>query len=137
PAGPPGKTITIIDGTSGKRQEVVIPATAAPTIADGKSITASERLSEPSPHGAIPKVAADGARASEVFARPVKPIAGKPNPPRIAIVVSGLGIGADATNEALGKLPGAVSLAFVPYDGNLAEFAARARSTGHDILLHV
>src|SRR5262249_43328372 len=57
--------------------------------------------------------------------------------PRIAIVVSGLGIGADATNEALGKLPGAVSLAFVPYDGNLAEFAARARSTGHEILLQV
>jgi uncharacterized protein len=137
PAPPPGKTITIIDGTSGKRQEVLIPDVAAPTVASGKAAAVEERLTESSRHGAIPKVAADGARPSEVFARPVKPIAGKPNAPRIAIVVSGLGIGAGATNDALAKLPRAVTLAFAPYGNNLAELAARARSDGHEVLLQV
>jgi uncharacterized protein len=137
PAPPPGKTITIIDGTSGKRQEVLIPELAAPTIAGGKSPAVEERLAESSRHGAIPKVAADGARPSEIYARPVKPIAGKPNAPRIAIVVSGLGIGAGVTNDAIAKLPGAVTLAFTPYGDSIAELAARARSTGHELLLQV
>jgi uncharacterized protein len=137
PAPPPGKTVTIIDGTSGKRQEVVIPATGSPAGADGKSAALDERLSESSRHGAIPKVATDGARVSEVYAKPVKPIAGKPNAPRIAIVVGGLGIGAATTNDALGKLPGPVTLGLAPYGSGLGELAARARSTGHEVLLQV
>ena len=112
-AGPPpgSKTITIIDGTSGKRQEIVVPGSADGKTPDGKTaegkLTAlDERVSEPSRHGLLPKVAQDGARPSEVFARPVKPIPGKPNAPRIAIVVGGLGIGANVTNDAIRKLPG-------------------------------
>jgi polysaccharide deacetylase 2 family uncharacterized protein YibQ len=143
PAGPgtspaaAGRTITIIDGTSGKRQEVVIPQVGAQTTVAGESTTADERLTENSRHGAIPRVAADGTRASELFAQPVKPIAGKPNAPRVAIVVGGLGIGADTTNGALDKLPGAVTLAFAPYGSHLGELAARARSGGHELLLQV
>jgi polysaccharide deacetylase 2 family uncharacterized protein YibQ len=133
----PGNTITIIDGTSGKRQEIVIPASGGPATVEAKATGGDERLTEGSRHGAIPRVAADGARASEVFARPVKPIAGKPNAPRIAIVVSGLGIGAGITDDALAKLPGPVTLAFAPYGSNLAALAARARSSGHETLLQV
>jgi uncharacterized protein len=132
-----GRTITIIDGTSGKRQEVVIPTVGGQAAIDSKSTTADERLTENTRHGAIPRVAADGTRVSEFFARPVKPIAGKPNAPRVAIVVGGLGIGADTTNDVLGKLPGTVTLAFAPYGSNLTELAARARSGGHELLLQV
>ena len=67
----------------------------------------------------------------------MKAIAGKPNAPRIAIVVGGLGIGAGATNDALGKLPAAVTLALAPYGNNLAALAARARADGHEVLLQV
>jgi len=67
----------------------------------------------------------------------VKGIAGKPNAPRIAIVVGGLGIGGAATSDALGKLPGPVTLAFAPYGSNLAEISARARGDGHEVLLQV
>jgi polysaccharide deacetylase 2 family uncharacterized protein YibQ len=140
---PPGsKTITIIDGTSGKRQEVVIPGNGEVKAADGKAPDGKlhaldERVSEPSRHGLLPKVAEDGARPSEVFARPVKPISGKPNAPRIAIMIGGLGIGATVTNDAIRKLPGAVTLAFGGYGGDLERQVSRARDAGHEVVLQV
>jgi uncharacterized protein len=138
-APPPGtKTITIIDGMSGKREEIFIPSAAPPGPPDAKAAAnIDQRLTESSRHGPLPKVAADGKRAADVYARPVKGIAGKPNAPRIAIVVGGLGIGGAATTDALGKLPGPVTLAFTAYAGNLPELAARARAEGHEVLLQV
>jgi polysaccharide deacetylase 2 family uncharacterized protein YibQ len=138
---PPGtKTVTIIDGTSGRRQDVLIPATTresnGPTLA-GKTSTLDDRLSEPGRHGPLPKVAQDGARPTDVFARAVKPIPGKPNAPRVAIVVGGLGIGTTGTNDALRKLPEAITLAFAPYGTDLERQAARARDGGHEFLLQV
>ena len=61
PAGT--KTVTIIDGTTGKRQEVPIPAS--------RDVRAplEQRLLETSRHGAIPRIAPDGARPSEIYAR--------------------------------------------------------------------
>jgi uncharacterized protein len=131
PPVPAGRTVTIIDGTSGKRRDIVLPGT------DDKSGGIDPRLTESSRHGPLPKVAPDGSRVSEVYARPVKAIAGKPDAPRIAIVVGGIGIGGVATSDALGKLPGAVTFALAPYGGNLAQIAARARNDGHELLLQV
>jgi len=133
PAAPTGRTVTVIDGTSGKRQEIVLPGPPD----DTKSTGIDPRLTESSRHGPLPKIGPDGARVSEIYARPVKVVAGKPNGPRIAIVIGGLGIGAAATSDALGKLPGAVTLALAPYGGNLAQVAARARNDGHELLLQV
>ena len=120
-APPPGtKTVTIIDGMSGKREEIFIPSAAPPGSPDTKAAgNIDQRLAKTSRHGPLPKIAADGKRAADVYARPVKAIAGKPNAPRIAIVVGGLGIGGAATSDALGKLPGPVTLAFAPYGSNL------------------
>jgi hypothetical protein len=57
--------------------------------------------------------------------------------PRIAIVVSGLGVGASATSEAIAKLPPAVTLAFTPQGGDLTSWVRMARGTGHEILLQI
>jgi uncharacterized protein len=133
PAVPPGsRTITIIDGMSGKRQDVVIPPSP-----ESKSASLDERLTESSRHGLLPKVAADGARAANAYASPVKSIPGKPNAPRVAIVIGGLGIGTAVTDDAIGKLPGPVTLAFAPYGGGLGSQVARAREGGHEVLLQV
>jgi uncharacterized protein len=78
--GQAGKTVTIIDGSSGKRQEVVIPDKGGPAV--------DQRLIESSRHGPIPKVGSDGARAAEIYAVKV----GKADGPRVALVVGGLGI---------------------------------------------
>ena len=128
PAG--SRTITIIDGSSGKRQDVVVPNSD-----DGKPAAPGDRLSEPSRHGPLPKIAHDGLRPADAFAHPMK--AGSPNAPRIAIVVGGLGIGASGTSDALKKLPGPVTLAFVPYGGDLERQAALSRAGEHELLLQV
>jgi len=133
------KTITIIDGISGKRQEIVLPGPADNKSgpADSKSGGIDQRLTETSRHGPLPKVAPDGARPSEIYARQLKAIPGKPNAPRVAIVIGGLGIGASGTNDALAKLPPAVTFAFAPYGGDLEPIVGRARGEGHEVLLQV
>jgi polysaccharide deacetylase 2 family uncharacterized protein YibQ len=128
PAAPPGDTITIIDGMSGKRQQVV--------LASPRGASVDQRLAEPSRHGLIPKIAGDGARSSDVYAQPV-PTSARGEAPRIAIIIGGLGIGSNGTYEALGKLPGGVTFGFVPYGTDLERWVSRARGEGHEVLLQV
>jgi polysaccharide deacetylase 2 family uncharacterized protein YibQ len=131
PAATPGSMVTIIDGSNGKRQDVLIPGQPADKSA------ADQRFAEPSRSGPIPRIAQDGTRPAEAFAQPVRTIADRPNAPRVAIVVAGLGISAIGTSDALAKLPGAVTLAFAPYGADLDRLAARAREGGHELLLQV
>lgn len=133
PETPGGTTITIIDGSSGKRQEVTIPNTT-----DSKRTSAETRLLESSRHGQIPRIAPDGTRPSEVYARKVT-ASEKANPdaPQVAIIIGGLGVSASSTADALSKLPGAVTFAFTPYGGDLDNLVSRARDKGHEILLQI
>ena len=138
PANSPAntKTITIIDGKTGARQEVVIPdpaGAAAPTPA----APPEQKFAEMTSHGPVPKIAADGTRPADVFARPVKAFAGKPGAPRVALIVAGLGVSASATSAAIAQLPGPVTFAFMPYGAEVERLAASARSEGHEILLQV
>jgi len=141
PSGPPvddpdppgGKTITIIDGTSGKRQQVVIPGSEGKQAGSG----IDAELLEGTRYGRIPKVGASGARAVEAYASPTSAALSKVTGPRIAVIVGGLGISARATADALSRLPPAITFAFAPYGGNLADLAARARARGHEVLLQL
>lgn len=94
------------------------------------------RLVERSRHGSLPRIASDGARPFDVYARPVGTIAGKPAG-RIAILVGGLGISQNGTADAISRLPGQVSLAFAPYGGELERSVAKARAEGHEVFLQV
>ena len=138
PAGPATttpNTVTIIDGSNGKRQDVPIPGQGADKGA-GKPVT-DQRYVEASKSGPIPRIAEDGTRPADAFAQPVKALADRPNAPRIAIVVTGLGISALGTNDALTKLPAPVTFGFAPYGADLDRLAARARDGGHELLLQV
>src|SRR6185503_6088094 len=140
---------TIIDGSTGKRQEVSVGQQGiAPSIepAQKKSELKAEanpaapvdqRLIDTSRHGAIPKISSDGARPSEIYARPVKPQASRADFPRVAIVIEGLGVGANGTAEALAKLPAPLTFAFAPYGVDIERWVARARSENHEVLLQV
>ena len=138
---PPGsKTITIIDGSSGKRQDVVIPGKSvelAPNLAPDLALKTAgdQRFVEITRHGAIPRIAPDGVRPYVRFAHPRKLPADKADSPRIAIIVGGLGISATGTADALSKLPAPVTLAFAPYSPDLAQLAERARAENHELLL--
>jgi uncharacterized protein len=138
-------TVTIIDGKTGARQEVQIPAASsaatAPAVAGAAASAtvapADQKFVEMTSHGPIPKIAADGTRPADAFARPVTPLPGKPDAPRVALIVGGLGVSATATAAAVAKLPGPVTLGFVPYGGDAAAQATRAHNGGHEILLQV
>jgi polysaccharide deacetylase 2 family uncharacterized protein YibQ len=129
---PINNTITIIDGTSGKREQVVVPGQAPDKLA-----ASDPRLSESTRNGPIPRIAQDGTRPAEAFAQSVKAMPDNPNAPQVAIVVAGLGISAATTSEALAKLPGSVTLGFAPYGADLDRLGARARQSGHEVLLQV
>ena len=138
-ASPPAatKTITIIDGKTGERKEVDLPAAANDAAAAPDAGPLDQKFLEMSAHGAIPTIAADGVRPADAFAQPVKALPGKPDAPRIAIIVGGLGVSDSATADAIAKLPGAVTLGFMPYGSDVAALAGRARARGHEVLLQV
>jgi polysaccharide deacetylase 2 family uncharacterized protein YibQ len=97
-----------------------------------------KHLIEASRYGPLPKIAADGSRASEIYARP--PVFGTALPagaPRIAIYIGGLGLNAAATTDAIELMPAAVSLAFAPYGEKLDDAVSRAKAAGHEVLLQL
>lgn len=132
------KTVTIIDGSSGKRQDVAIgeateksDAEAVPAMMAG----VDQRLLEKSRYGMIP-VIADGLKPFTAYAAEADR-ARAAKMPAVAIVVSGLGVGAAKTTDAIMKLPPAVTLAFTPYGSDPAKLAERARAQRHEILLQI
>jgi polysaccharide deacetylase 2 family uncharacterized protein YibQ len=130
---PPGShTVTIIDGSSGKHQDVIIPGKSS---SNAQMVPLDQRFLETTSHGPIPKIAADGARPLTFYSHPRQIPAGKSDAPRIAIIVAGLGISASGTAEALAQLPAAVTLAFAPYGASLDALAERARAQNHEVLL--
>jgi hypothetical protein len=133
-APPPGsKTVTIIDGSSGARQQFTIPGNS-----DGASKPLLDpKLIEATRHGAIPKIGPDGARPSARYARPRDLPANKKDSPLISIVIGGLGISASGTADAFAKLPGTVTFALAPYGTDLEKLAERARAEQHEVLLQV
>jgi len=136
---PPGsKTVTIIDGSSGKTQEVTIPGNGAAKTAKtpGEAKAAPEpQLSEPSRHGPIPVIGPNGARASLIYSHPRALPPDKTGAPQIAIIIAGIGISASGTADAFSKLPAAVTFAVAPYGAVLPALAARANAEKHEVLL--
>jgi uncharacterized protein len=133
------KTITIIDGSSGSRHDVVISgeaadkaeAEAAPVMMAG----VDPRLLEKSRYGMIP-VVSDGLKSFTVYAADADRVKAA-KMPVVAIVVAGLGVGAAKTADAIMKLPPAVTLAFTPYGSDPTKLAERARAQRHEILLQL
>jgi len=55
--------------------------------------------------------------------------------PRIAVVLTGLGLSSTATEAAIKQLPAGVTLSFTPYARRLDEWIALARASGHEVML--
>ena len=80
----------------------------------------------------LPRMDPAGRGSWDAYARPAEIAAGKP---AIAVVVGGLGLSRSATEAAIWRLPGAVSLAFEPLGTNLEAMVSRSRQAGHEVLL--
>jgi polysaccharide deacetylase 2 family uncharacterized protein YibQ len=95
-------------------------------------------LVEESQYGPLPKVAADGRRPIDVYARPSRYAAAQAGaPPRIALLVTGFGL-PDAPNpNVLDGLPPTVSVAYGAYGRSLQDGVSQARAKGHEVLLQI
>jgi polysaccharide deacetylase 2 family uncharacterized protein YibQ len=135
------KTVTMIDGSTGARHDVVIgggdaadkgePAAAVPAVMAG----IDPKLLEKSRYGMIPVVAGDLKPFNVYAADADRAKAAKM--PVVAIVIGGLGVGAAKTTDAIMKLPPAVTLAFTPYGSDPGKLAERARAQRHEIFLQI
>ena len=119
-AGAPGALIIRVEDAAGR-----LPPAPDP------------RVSERTKVGVLPKIGADGARPSQVYARPFRIEPTRSAAPKIAIMVGGLGLSAASTRDAIDRLPAAVTFAFAPYGGDLEGDAARARERGHEAVLQL
>lgn len=89
-------------------------------------------LFEESKHGRLPRIAEDGRKPWQVYARPFPPSERRP---RIAIVMADMGLSGVTTGNAIQRLPPTVTLAFVPQAERLDNWVERARTKGHEVML--
>ncbi len=89
-------------------------------------------LVEDSPNGPLPIIGKDGRQPWQVYARPFDT---KETRPRIALIVTGIGLDQTLSQAALDRLPGPVTFGFDPYADNVTDNIANARSLGHEALL--
>ncbi|HEY3918399.1 MAG TPA: divergent polysaccharide deacetylase family protein [Stellaceae bacterium] len=89
-------------------------------------------LVEDTPNGPLPVISKDGRQSWQVYARPFD---AKDTRPRIAIIVTGIGLDQTLSQAALDRLPGAVTFGFDPYAAAVKPALANARNLGHEALL--
>ena len=96
-------------------------------------------LVEDSQYGPLPKVASDGRRPLDVYARPSRYAAkgGAGDPARIAILVTGLGLADSPPANVLKGLPPSISVAYGAYGRSLQDGVTVARADGHEVLLQI
>jgi len=132
PVTPPDATPAAIPAEAVNRRTLPVSLSA-----DGKISLApvpDPMLVEQTVVGPLPRIAEGGARAWHVYAHPAPPANGRP---RIAVVISGMGLSEVPTRLAVQRLPAPVSLAFTPYGEALQEWVAQARTSGHEVLLEL
>jgi hypothetical protein len=88
-------------------------------------------LLQVSSRGALPIIGPDGRRPWKVYARPFTE---PDNRPRLALIITGLGLSREATQAAIG-LPGEVTLSFTAYAPKLEDLVRAARLAGHEVLI--
>lgn len=104
----------------------------APTVAQFLVPAPDPALVEDTPLGPLPAIAKDGRQPWQVYARPFDRADKRP---RIAIIITGLGLDGDKTRQAIERLPPAVTLSFDPYARQLVQQINTARAAGHETLI--
>lgn len=109
------------------------PAFTQPVASEVKPPAPDLDLVEASPSGPLPRISADGRFPVTTYGRPFDR---SDERPKIAIMITGLGPGIDATNATF-HLPAAISLSFTPYTEDLPSLFERARLAGHEVVLEL
>ena len=120
-------------GTASGGATTVTAATAPPPPHAPGTIPAPDpALLEPAPDfrdAKLPRIAADGRASMRVYARPFDRADKRP---RVALLVSGLGLSDADSRAAIATLPPAISLGISPYSRDPEPMLAEARAKGHE-----
>lgn len=88
-------------------------------------------LIERTENGDLPVIGSDGGKPWRYYS---KPFERKRNQPMVAVVVSGLGLNREVTEDAL-NLHEYVTVSFSPYARDISSWRAATRATGHEMLI--
>jgi polysaccharide deacetylase 2 family uncharacterized protein YibQ len=124
PAPPP--VPRSVDATPSYTDIAVRPAEKPLAAAPEKALLGT------SAQGPVPVVSADGRQPWKVYARP---LVAPETQPRVAVVITDLGLDSAATDAAISRLPAEISLAFSPYALDLPKWIKKARDAGHEALV--
>lgn len=114
------------------------PASSASVTISVESDAGAALPRAPDPHlvektadGPLPRIGPDGRRPAVVYGRPAAVTSG----PRVAMLLTGMGIDQVATAGAARRLPADMSFAFAPGTADVGAQAAEARRAGHEVFL--
>jgi polysaccharide deacetylase 2 family uncharacterized protein YibQ len=99
-----------------------------------RMISVNPALIEQTEKGYLPKIAEDGTQPWQIYRRPFP---SRVEGPKIAIIMTELGLSPARTAAVIDTMPGVVSLAFLPYVANIQKMIDKARDKGHEILLNL
>ena len=112
----------------------VDPSAQPPAPAQQEGPRFELALVEETEKGMLPMVAPDGRKAWEVYARPFE---GDTKLPRIAIIMTRMGISRSLTEAAAQALSPEISFSFSPAASDLDNQIAMAQQAGHEIFLDI
>lgn len=112
---------------------IPVPPVAAPSR-DALPPAPDPALVEPSSFDPLPRIGPTGREPWQAYARPFDK---RDDRPRVAVILSGLGLSSAATEAAIQGLPGEITLAFQPFADNIQQWIRLARAAGHEVLLNL
>lgn len=92
------------------------------------------QLNEQTSQGGLPRIGENGAQPWHAYARPFNTADRRP---RIAILVTGLGLAREISDQAINQLPPTVTLGFDGEDTVVGAWITRARQDGHEVILDI
>ena len=135
-----GAIAAIILQVIGPPARAVVPSIVTAPAAkswDGKIARPDSALLEPSvttPGLMLPRIGADGRTPREIYARPAPASDGRP---RVALILSGIGLSEADSLDAIRALPAAVTLAVSPYGANSGPVLDAVRAHGNEFLASI
>jgi polysaccharide deacetylase 2 family uncharacterized protein YibQ len=133
--GPGAAEAPAPDASASGATEPANPASGpAALIAPDGTVVVDPALLQTGADGPLPVISPDGRKPMDVYA--AKYDFNDPRP-RVAIVLTGLGLSDAVTQDALDKLPRGITLAMTPYGEGLQNWTASARAKGFEVALEV
>lgn len=116
---------------------------AAPEMGTGSTLVPGQPIPAPIPallspsatnaNWLVPCLGSNNMTPMQAYAASIKRRPG----PQVAVLVSGIADDEAASQAAVTQLPASVSLALTPYGQHIADIAALARASGHEMLLAI